>query len=638
MIRRTAALLLLVSACTQQGDETFLFRPKNTRQSVTGAAPVVVRERWLAYLADELTTGAGGSDFNGDGDQVDQVAVIVNMVSDRQVRLDVAAQELALIGKHLYLVTDEVLDGQDWNGDADMLDLVLLHTPAENALPSTVEYVADLARTSSGPRILRTDNDRLFYTEDPSADPLMGAETSLSMIRLVTGVPQPPVRLLNDDNLTTLQPLLMAVREDVVVALIDETVEGSDHNGDGDATDAFVLALVDSTLTTPTVKNVALAVPGATAPVDALDISGGETVVAFLVDEAAQGATSLNQYAGAFTNWRPAHCAGDDTDAADDVLHFLWLDTWLAGTTTPRNTAFAGAARVLLTRQGTQTFVATIVPEADDQNCSGDGGLNDDGDATDRVLRWIKVETVLGSSGVFSAASGLVALDDTPGGTRGAADHAGRWIVVIDEAADDRDWDTLAADHDVVAWLDPLDGNAATWTSDHSSQANTQPAGASWLNELEGDVRIAVGFQEEVLGLPINARDNDLLDSIPVFARFDPADDLDFPGPAIAIDADNAGVTLAGAAALFRVEEAADNFDWNDDGDKNDRVLFRTDLATSGQTFLVSTLNNLTRPAVVTDVADVGAAFLADEAAAEADLNQDGDQNDFVVRYMRVGP
>src|SRR5262245_22903843 len=98
MIRRLLALaaLALASACTEQGDQTFLFRAVSTRQSVTGTTPIVVHERWLTYLADELTTGAGGSDFNADGDQIDQIAVLVNMVSERETRLNVAAQELAV--------------------------------------------------------------------------------------------------------------------------------------------------------------------------------------------------------------------------------------------------------------------------------------------------------------------------------------------------------------------------------------------------------------------------------------------------------------------------------------------------------------------------------------------------------------
>ena len=279
---QAAALFTLAFAasCTEQGDETSYFKTQNTSQSATASTTVVVRERWLAYLADELTTGPGGTDFNGDSDEFDQIAVLINMVSERQTRLGVAAQELAVIGKHLYLVTDEVLDGRNWNGDGDSLDLVLLTTPCENAAFTTVQYVATLTRAGTGSRMLSTDNDRLLYTDDPSTDPLLGAETSLSMIKLSGGVPQAPVRLLNEDNLTTLQPRLMGRSAGIVAVLLDESVELRDLNGDADAADSFVLGLVDTTATTPEVKSVGLALSGGATPFAALDITGGETVVA----------------------------------------------------------------------------------------------------------------------------------------------------------------------------------------------------------------------------------------------------------------------------------------------------------------------------------------------------------------------
>jgi hypothetical protein len=253
------------------------------------------------------------------------------LVSEREARLDAAAQELAVIGKHLYLVTDEALDEKDWNNDSDQLDLVLLHTTCENASPTTLQYVATLARTGSGPHMLASDNDRLFFTEDPSADPLTGNETSIDMIKLASGAPLAPQRLLNEDGLTTLQPLLMTTKEDIVFALLDETIEGRDSTGTPTRTDGFVLALFDSTSNLPQIKSVGLALENATSPVAALDTTNGETVVAFLVDEAAQGGLSLNDYIGAFANWRPSYCTSDDTDATDQVLHFLWFDTWFHG-------------------------------------------------------------------------------------------------------------------------------------------------------------------------------------------------------------------------------------------------------------------------------------------------------------------
>jgi hypothetical protein len=129
-------------------------------------------------------------------------------------------------------------------------------------------------------------------------------------------------------------------------------------------------------------------------------------------------------------------------------------------------------------------------------------------------------------------------------------------------------------------------------------------------------------------------------DSVPVFARFDPsnANDFDLPGPAVAVDADNMGLVISNNIAYYRVDEAADNFDWNRDGDKLDRVLFRTTVSTLGDSYYLSPSTDVPGPVVTADSANVAAAFLAEESAARVDLNGDGDQNDFVVRWMRVGP
>jgi hypothetical protein len=648
-MNRIARSLLLaapiaLAACVEQEDAPLLFQARSSAFSSGATTPILVRERQLAFLADELTTGPGGTDMNGDGDKLDRIAVLVDMVDGTEFRLDVAASELALAGSSLYLVVDEVEDNRDWNGDTDLLDLVLLRTPTGSPSPSTVAFFDDLRRTSRGPRIAVTDNEKLFYCESPGATPLAAGETALAMVSLTGGAPNPAIRLMNDDAANNLSPELAGSDGNVVFLGLDESDEGRDLNGDGDTTDDHVLALVNAGVSTPKVKSTGKAMADHDAPVRAAAASGGETVVAFLVDEAGQGAGSLNNYSGAFANWRPAHCTSNDTDSTDEVLHFLWLNSFFAGTTQPVNTALAGAERVLVTTNGTATFVASIVPESDDGNCAT-VGLNNDGDTTDDVLRWVRAENPLGSSGVFTAAIGLVALEDVPGGTHGATDFAGRWIVVIDEEADGRSWDgevsnaTNNVEH-LVGWLDPTDGNAAQWRTDHSPSAGFQCAGSSWMGELEDRTRVPIGFEESVFGAPINGRDTDLLDSVPVFSRFDPndADDFDFPGPAVAVDADNAGIAISNNIAYYRVDEAADNFDWNKDGDKLDRVLFRTTVSTLGDNYYLSPIADIPTPAVVADSFNVAGAFLGEESSARVDLNGDGDQNDFVVRWMRVGP
>jgi hypothetical protein len=75
-------------------------------------------------------------------------------------------------------------------------------------------------------------------------------------------------------------------------------------------------------------------------------------------------------------------------------------------------------------------------------------------------------------------------------------------------------------------------------------------------------------YQEGVHGTPINTGgDSNSIDSIPTFARFDPIDDLDSPGPPLAGHANNAGVVLSdNDVAYYRVDEEVDNRDWNSDG------------------------------------------------------------------------
>lgn len=636
------------ASCVEEGEGTFLYQVRNTRVSVASNTKVVIRERWLVFLGDELTTGASGTDVNADMDVADQFPVVVNMATRTETRVGVAADDIAILGSFLFLVVDELKDERDWNGDGDTAmpdDLVLLRVAAATPTVANLTFVANLSRVGSGPRMLvSTDGGELFFAEDDVADPLVAPETSINVVRISGGAPTVPARLSNDDAPNVLRPQLAAEDNGIVFCVLDETLEGRELNGDGLADDPFVLALINSADANPVVKSTERAMSSATAPVRAISVSASDYVVAFLVDETAQGAASLNNYALAPNgNWRPSHCAQNDTDTTDEVLHFIRYGAWFAGTESPVNTFFAGEDRVLAVRTSLRTYVATVVPESDDGNCVTNG-LNNDADTTDRVLRWIATTDPLGSVGVFSNVNGLVALANTAGGTRGVTDLAGRFIAVVDEDADNRNYDGLAAENTLVAWLNPDSGNSATWTFDHGTQAGIQATGTRWMGEQPGRTRVGVGFMESVFGAPINGRDTDTTDSMPAFARFDPgnANDFDFPLTAIGIDEDNAGILITAGVALYRVDEAADNFDWNNDGDKLDFVLFRTNVSTGLDNFAVSTLNTFQGPAAFYGSGAVGVAFIADESmistGSNRDLNGDGDPNDYVVRWMRVGP
>lgn len=652
-----ALTFALLPACIKEGEGTFLYQVRNTSVSVSANTQLQIRERWLVFLADELTTGQGGTDFNGDTFFDDQVPVVVNMATRTEVVLPVSAREVAILGAHVFLVVDEAQDRRDWSGDGDTLnpdELVLLRTPALGATFATLTFVKKLSRVGSGPRMVVTRNGGLYFMEDDSGAALVAPETSINLVRIASGAPTTPLRLLNDDALNVLRPQLAGEENGMVFAVLDETAEARVLNGDGNVDDAFVLALINSEDATPRVKSTAQAMASLSAPVRALKVSTSDFVVAFLVDEAAQELGSLNNYAntanGNFTNWRPSHCAQNDTDSTDQVLHFVRYGAWFAGSQVPINVGFAGTDRVLIVRTALRTYVASVVPESDDGNCVTNG-LNNDGDTTDRVLRWIATTDPLGSNGVYISATGLVALANAAGGTRGVTDLNGRFIAVVDEAADERSYDGSATDNTLVGWLNPDSGNSAAWTFDHGTPAGIQATGTRWMGEQPDRLRVGVAFQEALFGASINAaRDADTLDSVPTFSRFDPgnASDLDFPGPAVAADDDNAGIVIVAGIALYRVDENADNFDWNGDGDKNDFVLFRTNVSSISDSFAVSTLNSLSTPAAFVGIGvgqgddAVGVAFLADESMISAgnsrDLNGDGDFNDFVVRWMRVGP
>ena len=630
----TAAAALLGACGSSGGNTGIIFVPKNAKQASGASAKIVVSERWLAYQADESSTGAAGTDFNTDGDVIDSVACLVNMVSGKQTVLNVSVQNMAILGSELFLATSEAADGNDWNGDSDQTDLVLLTVDAATAAPAGVTFVSELRATAA--LAMAVTSSRLYFSQEPSAaDPLVAPETSIAYV--TAAAPLAPVRVLNVDVSNTLQAKLVALDEDMLFAVSDEAVETRDLNGDTDTTDGFVLALLDGTSAAAPLRNTGLAMAGASAPVRAFRRATGDWLVGCLVNEAAQGAVNLNNptlFGGA---WKPSQCnTFEDADTLDDVLHYLEFPDWVTNplVNPPVNTGLVGTQRILALRSNQKDYIATISPEGSEGTCS----LNGDADQNDRVLRWVEVTppTVL----PFNSATHLVALDDNLGGTRGVGVLGNRFVSVVDENEDDRDHDGNAAvDNDLTAWLDPASGNSAAWTYDHNGGGNPGGfVGSSWSAETLDHSRWLVGFQESVFDQSVNTGgDTDKLDSAPTIARFDSGapNDLDFPGAAIATDADNAGIAIANGFAFFRVDEAADNRDWNGGG-KTHFVLFRTTANTLQQTSYIATLNSLSRPAVEAG-GSIGAAFLCDESADNKDLNKDGDKNDFVVRWFRIG-
>lgn len=662
------AALGVVSGCSESGGGGgIIFVSRNTATAFGASGKVFLSERWIVFQADEFTTGPTGTDLNSDGDVIDSVATLVDMGAQTETNLGVAVEDFAILGAadaaQVYLVVSESKDGKDWSGDGPLDDLVLLHVPASGASFAGLTWLCDLEQGNATNLIAA--GDRVWFVQEPGVgEELVAGETAIHWIDLAapTTLQRVPHAITapgtSSDLVEALQhPSLLAVDGGLLFFTMDETEEsatiggaaGVNLNGgfsdtalvvDSDATDRHVLGVLEAGSATPVARSFGYAIGDDDGPVRALDLGAGDYLIAFLVSEADQGPDNFNVSSAPDLpgSWLPTQCSGEDADMLDDVLHHVHYQAFLTDSDVnrPRNTGLAGNDRVLALAAGGGNFVATLVDEADT-----DCDLNDDGDLDDEVLRWAPVG---GGTAYFTAAAGLLAVEDVAGGLDGVSDFDQRFIAVISESDNDADYNGQVNGNlgfkvqNLVAWLDPSAPSPA-WVFDHNpNSAGVQAAGSDWLAERPERDYLLSTFLEGVLGQSLNpgGGDTDILDSLPTFARFQSPLDLDFPGPPVATMPGNPGIVIANGFGFFRVDEADDDRDWNGDGDKTDSLLFRLDPVTLTNTNVLSILNDLPRPAVEVG-GTIGAAYIASEPMAGIDFNGDGDTADFVLRWFRIG-
>lgn len=637
------ALSLGLASCTdlekllglddESGTDAFV--PHTVKYASLASSPVRVRGSQLVYLAHEASSGALGTNLNaanGDLGFDDQIPVLINMSSGSGSVLRTAAQAVELLGSHVYIAVQEGSDSWDWNQNGVMTDFVLLHYPGSGGSPAApnIEYVDDLDGGSPAPMVVA--GNRLLYSR-PTGAVVAGGETNLLWVDALQ--PTTPTTVLH--NIATLagqaaRPRMVRAEEDLVLLTLSELF-GFDLNGDGDANDASVLALLDATDPAALLLSTAFALGGPATPIRARETGANDWLVGFLVSEMGEGdfATGLNDASGLGfpAAWFPSNCQGfSDTDSFDHVLHLLEFAAWSADpvASPPRNTGLAGFGRVF----AVAGFVATLVAESDEGgSCSSNG----DADTNDTVLRWAGTANPLLP---FTDENELLAAALVSGGSGGVGELGDRFVYVVDEAADSRNHDSDALTNStLVAWLDPADGAAAQWTFDHDPKVGIQAVGATGLIETRARDRVAISMQEAVAAKSLNGADLDLNDSVPAFARLDSAvpPRLRFPYAPVAVSSTNAGIVIEGGYAFYRVDEAADDRDWTSANALNDDVLVFSNVANPGLSF-VSALNLLGAPSVVTD-GKVGAALLAQESMALRDFNGDGDTNDYVLRWFK---
>lgn len=625
----------LLAACGS-GSDSDAFVLRTTSKAATPGDTTSLDGLWMAYLASEAFSGL--TDLNGDGDTADDVAVAVELDSQDEFELGVAANRAIVLDDQVYLVVAETEDGVDWNGDTVQDDVVLLHWSKITGVVDFVDVFADAAASTF------VVEPRLYYRS--ASTPVGADETTLRFVDSTQ--PVLPVAVESVIGGGQLDPIPRAEKRGLLFLTLDEAGT-QDLNGDGDMTDANVLALLDGTDAAGRVVNVALALRDGSTPFAAFVQGTSDWTVAFLVDELGQGNTNLNAQGLFGQPLLPESCAGTpDTDTNDQILHYLEFAEFVAGTATPVNTGLVGEDRILILTG----FVATVASEAD-SNCD----LNEDGDTSDLVARW--VATVVPVVPERDADLMHALATALPGGSFGLSVLQDRLIAVVDEAADEQNIDGKAGEHDLVGWINPAASNPV-WKFSHQSpntpsfgtgvfdsQGDSEPfAGTSWMADESVDGRLGLTFLEEVprdgngnigslntnFECTLVAKDADTTDALPVWADFEEnRNTLDFDGVGYALDKNNAGIVLQGAYAYFRVSEADDNRDYNADGAKNDVVVMRNPLTTCDPVPM-ATSNSLTSPVITTG--DRAAAFQSSESQAGIDFNDDGDTTDLVVRYF----
>ena len=626
-----SATLLAASCGGSGGGGTSTFVAQATTEAADPSFDPVVVGDFGAFLALEATTGAAGTDIDGDGTPDDKVTMGISLLNGVTTSTNLEADAVFIIDGEFFLVVDEVTNGVDYSGVGGIADLVLMHWNTTDGVDPV--YVDDLERTVQLAVVETADT--LYYVTTVA----QGAGTT-NLRLLDPAMPTLPVTVgVTGSALTSCR--ILGEKEGLLLVTVDENVDG-DTDGDGDGIDSFALALLDGTDVAAELSLTAVTVRGASAPFDAeaLDIMGDGTadegwLVGVLADEITEDA-DLNDPALFAGGWLPIICANlADGDKTDEVLHYIYFGhpTFAA---TPVNTGLVGRSRVLVLDGG---YVATVSPEIDaDCDFNGDG-------LGDLIPRWCAaVDPALGSMGVLPPTAGglMDALVLNPaGGSLGMVELEGNLVILVSEANDTEDHDSDGLNtHNLLAYIDDLDTDM-TWEYDLGTpEGGFTVVGASWLGAEAVIDRIAVGFQESTLDLNLNGgcgavlKDSDKTDSVAAWIHFEPGG-LGIPGIGFSVDEFNMGGVFAGGNLFFRMDEADDDTDYNNNGTKSEVILTRNPVGGAGcSPKAIGTLHNLVKPAIFSDNVR-GGLFMTDESEALVDVNKDGDDDDFVLRWMR---
>jgi hypothetical protein len=614
------AAALFLAACSSGGDGLGSFEVATSRYAFTAPGTLAMDGRWALVNASEADS-LGGTDLNEDGDELDAVTIALDLGTGAEYNAGVAASAGYLLSNRAYLVVDEATDNdQNANGIDETVLLTWLPGPDAPTFVAVID--PDQTPLVSGGRLWFTTLDT----------PVAVDESTLRYVEPAD--PTEVIPVLAQAGAGSLAPALRDEQTGLLVLTLDEALNG-DQNGDSDASDGAVLALLEAAATEPRIVPVGLGIVQTGDAVAARLVDTNEWNVAFLVDEAQEG-VNLNGTAPF-----PLQCSsGPDTDTADSVLHvLLWEAGGIAASTNPPlNSQLPGASNELANRILLATDYVGVLSQESKYGTAPGCDLNQDGDFGDLVLRWAPLNDPDSPEGGL----GLMRQVDvtTPGGALGAIEISDRFVVASPRTVQVEGNPVTA---NFLAWAEP--GISATYQDaffdpDDDNQSNPLVIAADWLSDQPSVGRNPVSLLEQSLGLNLNAgctevaKDADEADSLPSWLRYDqPSDSLIIAGLGWAVQPLNAGVVIRSGVAFFRVSEPDDDVDWNNDGDQTDFVLFRSPVTACSPTNM-GTLNNLPNtPAIYSGTAQ-GGVFFASETAAGADLNGDGVTAGLAARFF----
>lgn len=468
--------------------------------------PLVVEGNLVAFGVRESSEGA--SDLNADGDTDDDVLHVYDSATGvtTNTGLAVAGVPALGIGTVVFLVPEEFQAGDDLNGDGDALDFVLHAYDARTQVTTNAQRAV-----VTGPSF--HDHAFAITTDEASAQADLNGDGDLTDVSifelydlLLGGLEQTPAALASASP-----PLAVGV--DDWVALLDEGEMQLDLNGDGDELDGVW---------------------------HDIDPHGGAQL--------ATGFSSLSGFGsisdGSVFGLIAMEVAGVDVNADGDQLDtYAVLHDPLHGQSF--STDLALGALPLALAGGYLAFAVNESAQGADRN--GDLDLDDD------VLHLCAIASGSVTDTGFAVAD-LVAVG--PG-----------LLLWLDESQDglDRNADGDALDL-VLAKFQP-----GAPTLENLGLASTPP-----LIAVTGSFAL-VSISEADQGRDLNG-DGDLLDAVPWRIELGfPLDSAPELETNLASATAGQGTVLADGRGLVTLSEADEGLDLNGDGDQLDAVLHRFD-------------------------------------------------------------